>query len=245
MTLSLDRWQNRDSCSFTAGFPFGCRERTRIAHTPNCRTISIWYPSGTSRTWVGLTWWSLDGHAKATPELGGGLGLTDPRSQLFHELIRVLQTLQRMQEEPVGFLLENVHSCEDARPLVQAAWTTVTTTLGHPVILDAAQVGSYAHRVRAYWTNLLPRRWLAAAIQREGRLAASFVDDILDAGRTSGPVTSALPAPFFPCNVVGVRRRALPTFVSYPNSQAYREGKAGILWDQLQQRWDVPNADER
>ena len=79
----------------------------------------------------------------------------------------------------------------------------------------------------------------------EGRQADLFVDDILDHGRSSAPVTSTLPPPFFPCNVVGQKRRALPTFVSFPNSQAYRLGKAGMLWDNRKQEWDVPNADER
>ena len=103
----------------------------------------------------------------------------------------------------MGFLLENVFSEGDTRPLVREAWTEVTNLFGPPVILDAAQVGSLAHRVRAYWTNLIPRKWLEAAIMLEGRQADLFVDDILDHGRFSAPITSTLPPPFFPCNVVG------------------------------------------
>ena len=92
---------------------------------------------------------------------------------------------------------------------------------------------------------MIPREWLRSAILLEGRLEKLYVDDILDEGRTSAPVTGHSMPPFFPCNVYGQKRRALPTFVSFPNSQAYREGKAGILWDGLKQQWDVPNADER
>ena len=113
------------------------------------------------------------------------------------------------------------------------------------MILDAAQFGSRAHRVRAYWTNLLDLRPLQACVLLDDRDPELYVDSILGKGRTSAPVSSNSTEPFFPCNFVGQRRRALPTFVSFPNSQAYREGKAGIIWDSARQCWDVPTADER
>ena len=226
-------------------FPFQLTvEQTNRAHTQLPQDVALVSKRDIEelgRVDLVVAGWPCQGHSRA----GGGLGLMDPRSQLFHEMVRILRMVQNTQKEPVGFLLENVHSGEDARPLVQAAWATVTGVLGQPVVLDAAQVGSCAHRVRAYWTNLIPRPWLESAVRLEGRLADLYVDDILDAGRTSAPVTLELPAPFFPCNVVGQRRRALPTLVSFPNSQAYRVGKAGILWDKVKQQWDVPNADER
>ena len=69
---------------------------------------------------------------------------------------------------------------DDPRSVVREAWVEVTSTLGLPVILDAAQVGSLAHRVRAYWTNMIPRKWLESVILMEGRLEKLYVDDILD-----------------------------------------------------------------
>jgi hypothetical protein len=38
---------------------------------------------------------------------------------------------------------------------------------------------------------------------------------------------------------------ALPTFVSFLASHAYREGGPGLVWDTCSQRLVEPNADER
>jgi hypothetical protein len=38
---------------------------------------------------------------------------------------------------------------------------------------------------------------------------------------------------------------ALPTFVSFPTSHAYREGGLGLVWDICSQRLVEPNADEK
>jgi hypothetical protein len=38
---------------------------------------------------------------------------------------------------------------------------------------------------------------------------------------------------------------ALPTFVSFPTSHAYREGGPRLVWDTYLQRLVEPNADER
>ncbi len=38
---------------------------------------------------------------------------------------------------------------------------------------------------------------------------------------------------------------ALPTFVSFPTSHAYREGGPGLVWDTCSQWLVEPNADER
>jgi hypothetical protein len=44
---------------------------------------------------------------------------------------------------------------------------------------------------------------------------------------------------------VGQPRMALPTFVSFPVSHAYREGGPRLVWDTCLQRLVEPNADER
>jgi hypothetical protein len=38
---------------------------------------------------------------------------------------------------------------------------------------------------------------------------------------------------------------ALPTFVSFPTSHAYKEGGLGLVWDTCSQWLVEPNADER
>ena len=48
--------------------------------------------------------WPCQGHSRA----GLGLGLQDPRSALFWELLRLLKWWQRTQVTPVAYILENV-----------------------------------------------------------------------------------------------------------------------------------------
>jgi hypothetical protein len=51
--------------------------------------------------------------------------------------------------------------------------------LGVPVLIDAATVGSQAHRPRFWWTNLAPTELLQSAISRTKRPDV-YVSDILD-----------------------------------------------------------------
>jgi hypothetical protein len=46
-------------------------------------------------------------------------------------------------------------------------------------------------------------------------------------------------------NRVGQPRMALPTFVNFRTSHAYREGGPGLVWDTCSQQLVEPNADER
>jgi hypothetical protein len=46
-------------------------------------------------------------------------------------------------------------------------------------------------------------------------------------------------------NRVGQPRMALPTFVSFPMSHAYREGSLELVWDTCSQELVEPNANER
>jgi hypothetical protein len=58
-----------------------------------------------------------------------------------------------------------------------------------------------------------------------------IVDSILDIGRCSQVVRVADRSPMAVVNRVGQPRMALPTFVSFPASHAYREGGPGFVWD--------------
>jgi hypothetical protein len=46
-------------------------------------------------------------------------------------------------------------------------------------------------------------------------------------------------------NRVGQPKMALPTFVSFPSSHAYREGGPRLVWDTCLQRLVEPNINER
>jgi hypothetical protein len=62
------------------------------------------------------------------------------------------------------------------------------------------------------------------------------VDSILDIGRRSQVVIVTDRSPMAVVNRVGQPRMALPTFVSFPASHAYREGGPGLVWDTRVQR---------
>ncbi len=52
-------------------------------------------------------------------------------------------------------------------------------------------------------------------------------------------------SPMVVANRVRQPRMALPTFVNFPTSHAYREGGLGLVWDTCSQRLVEPNVDER
>ncbi len=103
--------------------------------------------------------------------------------------------------------------------------------IGPTVLLDAAKVGLHAHRPRLWWTNLLPREVLRWAYETVPRFSHLIVDSILDIGRRSQVVKVVDRSPMVVVNRVGQPRMALPTFVSFPASHAYRKGGPELIWD--------------
>jgi hypothetical protein len=185
--------------------------------------------------------WPCQGHTRA----GRGQGLDDPRSRMFWEMLQVLRYLQDHQVRPPAFILENVSLMGDTRPSVISAAMAVRTGLGRAVPLDAARVGSRAHRPRLWWTNLLPREVLRRSFEKIRRPPTLTVDTILDPGRRSQVVRVADIPPIAVVNLVGRPRMALPTLMSFPGSYAFRDGGPGMVWDSSTQRLEEPNADER
>ncbi len=121
----------------------------------------------------------------------------------------------------------------------------IRSWIGPAVLLDAVRVGSCAHRPRLWWTNLLPKdvlRWAYETIPRSFHL---IVDSILDIGRCSQVVRVVDRSPMAVVNRVGQPKMALPTFVSFPTSHAYKEGGPGLVWDTCLQWLVEPNVDER
>ncbi len=72
-----------------------------------------------------------------------------------------------------------------------------------------------------------------------------IVDNILDIGRCSQVVRVSNRSPMSMVNRVGQPRMALPTFVSFSVSHAYREGGPRLVWDTCSQQLVEPNANER
>jgi site-specific DNA-cytosine methylase len=178
-----------------------------------------------------ITGWPCQGHTRA----GHGEGLRDPRSRMFWEMLRVLRHLQTHHARAHAYILENVPLLGDIRSHVMANVHKIRSWNGPAVLLDAARVGLRAHRPRLWWTNFLPKevlRWAYEIIPRSSHL---IVDSILDIGRRSQVVRVADRSPMAVVNRVGQPRMALPTFVSFLASHAYREGGPGLVWDTYSQ----------
>jgi hypothetical protein len=116
--------------------------------------------------------------------------------------------------------------------------------IGTPVVTDAARYGSYAHRVRAFWTNLATPSHLQLVLDAHQRPPGRLVDDVLDEGRTAQLSHSTDAYPRYPCNTQGQPLCALPTLMAKQRSFAFREGGPGMIWSQGSTLVE-PNADER
>ncbi|BBN03753.1 hypothetical protein Mp_2g26090 [Marchantia polymorpha subsp. ruderalis] len=169
--------------------------------------------------------WPCQGHTRA----GHGTGLHDPRSRMFWKMMRVLRHLQVHQTRSLAYILEKVPLLGDTRAQLMAIVHKVRAWIGSAVLLDAVRVGSRAHRARLWWTNLLPREILRHAYDSVQRDPTLTVDSILDVSRHSQVVRVDDRSPMALMNRVGQPRMALPTFVNYPASHAYRDGGPGLL----------------
>ena len=119
------------------------------------------------------------GHSRARL----GKGLQDPCSGLFWEHLRLLRWWQRMQATQFGYILENVPPLGIVDLQVQADAQLVCQYLGKPVAVDAAALGSYAHRLRWKWTNLASASGISEALHQLARPISRHVNHILDKGR--------------------------------------------------------------
>jgi site-specific DNA-cytosine methylase len=93
-----------------------------------------------------------------------GRRLADPRSELIGDTFRILTYLSRHQDVKPAYIFEMVdarnHPSQDARDgftvIDQVAGGAVNTA----IVVNAAKLGSAAHRVRAFWTIAAPSRTL-------------------------------------------------------------------------------------
>ena len=207
--------------------------------------------------WLVIAGWSCEDLSAA----GKGKGLEGARSSNFYDIMRIVGVLQQLQlQRPPAYILENTHmqTPNNHQHVREVSFPAICQAIGQPVELDAARCGSYAYRLRNFWSNLAcPRavQTVCNCIQREpGR----FVQSVLDEGRAAPPVTQAHPPPWYSCNKdQGAELEALPTLVAVQHSRAYCEttrgrGK-GMIWQgpttiegvEHAGHWAEPNPDER
>jgi hypothetical protein len=95
--------------------------------------------------------WECQGFSAA----GFGEGLSDTRSGLFTDMVRLITWVQSISPT-LNYVIENTPSQFDQKEKVHEHYTLVRHYLGEPLLFDAAQCSSYAHRLYNRWTNLAP-----------------------------------------------------------------------------------------
>ena len=90
----------------------------------------------------------------------------DPRFCFFYDLVRIVNFFQREQAIPLIYLLENTYPGKRCSSAIKKAKDLVQSFLGAPVIIDAADLGAAAQRVRLLWTNMLQPAVLQAALPK-------------------------------------------------------------------------------
>jgi hypothetical protein len=181
---------------------------------------------------------------------GPGRGKTDNRFPVFLDLCRIINWCQQEQKgRPVVYLLENVCIDKSAPPSVQDADKLIRAFLGEPtLIVDSPQLGGLSHRLRLFWTNMLPREELQQLVPANHPLPDLAL--VLDAEHTTAPVLSSDCPPYRLCNKAGQERKVLPTLVSYPDSHAFRprpdrKPGPGQLYNCETQQWESPSVREK
>ncbi|KAK3277117.1 hypothetical protein CYMTET_14855 [Cymbomonas tetramitiformis] len=159
-------------------------------------------------------------------------GLDGRHSKLFYEVVRLLSTLQQLQRQrPPGYILENVSplSHRPGTKIRDEVFPYIASVIGRPVSFDAAQAGAYAHRLRAYWSNLFQSHQFRSVMSKVVRPEGRIVSSIICKGWHPRPVIRTDRAPHYVVNVVGEPLRALPTIMATQGSRAFRRARMGTV----------------
>ncbi len=148
---------------------------------------------------------------------GTGQGVAGAHSSTFHDLVRVVGLLQRLQPAvPPGYVFENTYmQVGNRHESVRAGdWPYIVATIGEPVLTDAARFGAGAHRLRNFWTNLASTAHLQLLLDTFVRPAAANVQSMLLPKHKVRLARREETGPWYRCNAPGEPLRVLPTIMS-------------------------------
>jgi hypothetical protein len=144
----------------------------------------------------------------------------------------------------LGYVIENTPSQLDQMEKVREHYTLVRHYLGEPFLLDVAQCGSYAHRLRNWWTNLAPLLILQLAfiytIKNPNLQVFHISDD-----QNSYQLVTRQEKPRFLVNIIGKPRGVWPTFVSFLGAHAFQKDEPGLVYHHASATWDESSPEER
>ena len=177
-----------------------------------------------------------------------GHGRVGERAALLDDVLRVIRYIQEQPHScPMAYVLENVamqlNFCHGN--VRYPVYDELCSRIGSPITFDAVQVGSRAHRLRNYWTNLVEAPRANTVYCNIAMLVKTPLTDILGPGRHPTMVASNEGAPGWThVNMVAEPRKVFPTFTAFVLSRAFRPSKPGSLFDDVH-GWTEPNAAER
>ena len=190
--------------------------------------------------------WQCQSMSMAGPQTGA----QDDRFPTFLNMVKIINVSQRVQCMPPIYCVENTWPGPGGRKEgVDKTANLIQAFIGAPVVIDAAGLGSAAHRVRHYWTNFCETSLLQSAMPRDITPFPSLTY-ILDQDHIASAPLVASTWPFVGHNVIGEPRLCLPTIVSYPESFAFRRRNNGTpgegqLWDRVTHNWIEPTLKEK
>ena len=181
---------------------------------------------------------------------GHGRGLAGIHAYTLDACLQVIGALQQMQPAtPPLYIVENAAMQYNfsSATVREEAYPAVCHALGIPITIDAARVGSYAHRLRNFWQNLSDPNMLANSMQGIEQPVGILAQDILDGQRVCSDVERDDKSPYHNANHKGMPRVAFPTLVAYPRSRAFLPGQPGSVTDYSQEQpvETEPNPNER
>lgn len=202
--------------------------------------------SAPAQQWLVVAGWPCQDFSAAGPSHG----LAGSRSRLLFDMVRIIGTLQQLQlAHPPAYILENVPmQWHHNRSISVTDFQQVCEVIGQPALVDAAQFGSLAHRLRNFWSNLCSPKQVMGALQWAVRPEGRTVQLALQPNREPRPTFRADSPPFYVCNQAGSPRAAWPTLMAKQGSYAFRPQQPGSILDTsnpAQPCWTEPTAQER
>ena len=118
-------------------------------------------------------------------------------------------------------MLKNVYSNDDPRDSVVMDSQTIQYVLGTEVVTTAARHNLCAHRLRAFWTNMVNSGQLQKAVELTHRTTTRLWNDYLELSYKPNVAVRQETKPFYRCIITRALVRVAPIFVSYRGSHTF------------------------
>jgi hypothetical protein len=173
-------------------------------------------------------------------------GLRDRRSAVFFDMVNIIHEIT-YEHGNCGWIIKNVDASDHRNHLVREEFNQVVKgVLGPGYAFDAVAVGSYAHRFRRFWTNLIPTTLLNNLVEEQfaSRSPDQSVQCILEPGRKAQIAQhNRAPGPHS-VNIVSEPLKAFSTFLTLKQSDDYRSQAQSLVYSQSQ-KLEAPSLLER